>query len=58
MHHIMPVKQHARYIPSVDIKTWDIQTTFIVYQTFALSQISRLTIVTLASLFGLFAINS
>jgi hypothetical protein len=36
-------------VPSVDIKRWDIQKRFIVYQTFALSQIVRLTIVTLTS---------
>jgi hypothetical protein len=34
----------------VDIKSWDIQKFFIVYQTFALSQIVRLTVVTLTSL--------
>jgi hypothetical protein len=34
-------------VPSMDIKSWDIQNVFIVYQTFALSQIVRLTIVTL-----------
>jgi DNA-binding MarR family transcriptional regulator len=34
----------------VDIKSWDIQKFFIVYQTFALSQIVRLTTVTLTSL--------
>jgi hypothetical protein len=33
-----------------DIISWDIQTFFIVYQTFALSQIVKLTIVTLTSL--------
>jgi hypothetical protein len=37
-------------VPSVDIKSWDIQKFFIVYQTFALSQIVKLTIVTLTSL--------
>jgi hypothetical protein len=34
----------------VDIKSWDIQKFFIVHQTFALSQIVRLTTVTLTSL--------
>jgi hypothetical protein len=38
------------YLPSVDIKSWDIQKSFIVYQTFALSQIVKLTIITLTSL--------
>jgi hypothetical protein len=33
-------------VPSMDIKSWDIQKFFIVYQTFTLSQIVRLTIVT------------
>jgi hypothetical protein len=34
----------------VDIKSWDIQKFFIVYQTFALSQTVRLIVVTLTSL--------
>jgi hypothetical protein len=33
----------------MDIKSCDIQTVFIVYQTFALSQVVKLTIVTLTS---------
>jgi hypothetical protein len=41
------------HVPSVDIKSWDIQKLFIVYQTFALLQIVSLTIVTLTSLFGI-----
>jgi hypothetical protein len=42
-------KFYAEKIPpaSVDIKTWGILKFLIVYQTFALSQIVRLTIVTL-----------
>jgi hypothetical protein len=45
-------KFYAEKIPpaSVDIKTWGILKFLIVYQTFALSQIVRLTIVTLTSL--------
>jgi hypothetical protein len=42
----------------VDIKSWDIQNFFIVYQTFALSQIVRLTVVTLTSLSGKIKIMS
>jgi hypothetical protein len=41
---------YFRKVPSVDIKSWDIQKFFIVYQTFALSQFVKLTIVTLTSL--------
>jgi hypothetical protein len=41
---------YFRKVPSVDIKSWNIQKFFIVYQTFALSQFVKLTIVTLTSL--------
>jgi hypothetical protein len=43
------IKKETIYLPLVDIKSWDVQKFFIVYQTLALLQIVRLTIVTLTS---------